>query len=264
MNPIILAIIIVAAIGLIAGVGLSIAAMVLAVPVDERVAKVRECLPGANCGACGFSGCDGYANAIVEDGAALNLCSPGGSDTASAIAGIMGGEAEEISKKTAVVLCNGNNDNCGKKYDYNGVPTCAAVSALNAGDKNCPYSCLGYGDCARACPFNAITICNGVAVIDSEKCTACGACIKTCPRNVIDMMPANKRKAVTLCSNQEMGAVSRKQCSVSCIACRLCEKACKFDAIHVVDNRSVVDMEKCVGCGACVKVCPTKCLFLRK
>ena len=262
MNAIILSVIIVGAIGLVAGLGLSIAAMVMNVPVDKRIEEVRACLPGVNCGSCGFSGCDGYANAIVEDGAATNLCSPGGDEAAKSIASIMGSEEMQSEKMTAVVRCNGTAENCGKKSEYKGLSTCAAAAAVNGGDKLCPNACLGYGDCERACPFDAIRVVNSVAVVDSEKCTACKTCVSVCPRGVISMMPKEKRKAVTVCSNTQSGAVSRKQCAVSCVGCKMCEKACKFDAIHVENNLSRVDYEQCVGCGACVRACPTKCLYL--
>ena len=257
-----MAIIIVGAIGIIAGVGLTVAGSLMAVPVDERIGRVREALPGANCGACGFSGCDGYAKAIVEDGAACNLCAPGGQDVAAAVGDIMGSDAVAADSMTAVVRCNGNSENCRKKYEYAGLTTCAAVSMLDGGDKDCPYACLGYGDCQRACPLGAINVVGGVAVIDREKCTACKTCVAVCPRGIITMMPKDAKKAVTICSNKHPGALSRKECSVSCIGCKMCERACKFDAIHVENNLSHVDMDKCVGCGACVKVCPTKCLYI--
>ena len=64
MNEILLPILLVAGIGLVLGLGLAIASKVMAVPVDEKEEKITEVLPGANCGACGFSGCAGYAAAL--------------------------------------------------------------------------------------------------------------------------------------------------------------------------------------------------------
>ena len=156
-------IIIVVVIGLIAGLILSVASIVFAVPVDEKQEAVRACLPGANCGACGFSGCDGYAKALADGSAENGLCSPGGPDVAAEIAEVLGVSAGTMERKVAVVQCAGHCDNVTTKLEYQGIDTCQAVSMMFAGDSACAYGCLGHGDCAAACPENAITVCNGLA-----------------------------------------------------------------------------------------------------
>ena len=136
MNSIVIAVVIVAAIGLIAGLGLAIASIVFAVPVDEKEVKVRECLPGANCGACGYTGCDGYAGALAKgETQECTLCIPGGNDTAKAIADIMGLAAGEMVPMVAAVMCQGNKHNVEEKLEYSGVKSCKIATQLFGGPK---------------------------------------------------------------------------------------------------------------------------------
>lgn len=250
-----LAVIIVAAIGLIAGLILSIASIVFAVPVDEKQEAVRACLPGANCGACGFSGCDGYAKALADGTAENGLCSPGGPDVAEEIAGVLGVAAGAMEKKVAVIQCGGHCDNVTQKMEYQGVDTCQAVSMLYAGDSACAYGCLGHGDCAAVCPENAITVCNGLAVVNPDKCVACGICAKACPKHIITIVPQKFNQHVR-CMNTDKGAQTMKVCKTGCIGCMKCQKTCQYDAIHVVNFNAVIDYDKCQNCGACKEVCP--------
>lgn len=248
-------VIIVVVIGLIAGLILSIASIVFAVPVDEKQEAVRACLPGANCGACGFSGCDGYAKALAAGTAENGLCSPGGADVAEEIAAVLGVAAGSVEKKVAVIQCGGHCDNVDKKMDYEGVDTCQAVSMLYAGDSACAYGCLGYGDCAAACPEDAITICNGLAVVNPDKCIGCGICAKTCPKHVITIVPAKFTQHVR-CMNTDKGALTRKVCKTGCIGCMKCQKTCEYGAITVKNNNATIDYDKCQNCGKCKEVCP--------
>jgi len=250
---ILIPVIIVAVIGLIAGVGLSFASKFMAVPVDERVEKISEALPGANCGACGYSGCDGYAAAIASGEAEPNKCAPGGAAAAAAIAEIMGVEVETV-KKRAVIACNGNPEITKRKYEYNGIKTCAGASLLHAGPLECAYGCIGLGDCAAACPFDAITVKDGKPFICDDICVACGKCATACPKSLITLVPENA--AVTVgCANKAKGAAVVKACGVSCIACKLCEKACEAGALKVIDNLAQIDYELCTGCGKCKEAC---------
>ncbi len=256
MNPIVLAIIIVTAIGLIGAVILVAASIFMYVPVDERVEQITAVLAGANCGACGCAGCADYAKSIVQDGAPVNKCTPGGAATAAAVAKIMGVEAGETVPMKAVVTCSGTCDKTSKKYEFEGVHSCLAVKGLYGGDGMCRFGCLGYGDCTRACAFDAIHVVDGVAKVDRTKCTGCGACAAACPNHVISIVPEHKRKPVVLCLNQDKGGDTRKACTAGCIGCMKCTKVCHFEAITVENNLARIDQEKCKGCQLCVKECP--------
>lgn len=263
MNTIIIAIIIVATVGLISGLGLAIASIIMAVPVDEKAEAILEILPGANCGACGYTGCAGYSSALSSgETTKTNLCTPGGNETAQSLAQITGLAAEGVSLLTAVVLCQGNLKNCDLKLEYSGVKSCAMAQQLFGGPKDCIYGCIGFGDCVNVCPYNAIKICDGIAVVNPLACRACNMCVTTCPKNIIELVPMNESKTVVLCKSKEKGAVTRKQCKAGCIACMRCVKACEFDAIHVNDNCAHVDYDKCTACNECVEVCPVNCIAL--
>lgn len=263
MNPILVAVIIVSATGLLLGLGLAIASKVMAVPVDETAEAIVEVLPGANCGACGFSGCAGYAAALSKgETKETNLCAPGGADVAKQVAKVLGMEGGDVTPMAAVVRCHGTCDNCDTMLDYRGVTSCKAATQLFGGQKDCNYGCLGFGDCVEACPYDAIKICNGVAVVNPLECRACKICIKTCPKNLIELVPMYKKKAVVLCNNQDKGAMTRKACKVGCIGCMKCVKTCPVDAITVKNNVAHVDYSTCIGCGKCVEGCPTHCLNL--
>lgn len=252
---ILLPVIIVGAIGLIAGVGLALASKFMAVPADETQEKLREVLPGANCGACGFSGCDGYAEALASGIAETNKCAPGGSAVAAKLSEILGVEPNETADVLkAYIACCGSPEGTAEKFEYRGIQSCAAASALHGGPLVCAYGCLGYGDCVRACPFEAITLKNGRPLVCADKCVACGKCTEVCPKGIIKLIPQSA--AVTVgCSNTAKGAGVIKSCNVSCIACGLCEKNCPTGAIKIIDNVAVIDYSICSGCGKCREVC---------
>lgn len=258
MNPILTPVLLVVAMGLVFAVILTIAAKVFFVPVDETVIKLREQLPGANCGGCGFAGCDDYAAALAEnpEGVGPNKCPVGGADCAAALAAILGMEAGSAEPQVATVMCNGNAQAVKSLLEYQGLTTCSAASTLYGGMNQCKYGCLGLGDCTRACNFDAIKICDGVAVVARELCTGCGACASACPKHVIRIAPA-KNKVVVQCHSEDKGAATRKACSNGCIACGKCTKVCKFEAITVENNHAYIDPEKCKNCGLCAKECPT-------
>ena len=257
---ILIPILILVAIAIVCAVMLTLADHFFGVKVDEKEAQVRDCLPGANCGACGYSGCDGYAAALASGKCEkTNLCVPGGDDAAKSIAGILGVEAEDVVEKVAYVACNGTCDVVQKRYDYQGVGTCRNANLTYSGDRMCTFACLGYGDCVKVCPEHAITIENGVAHIDPKKCIGCGICARTCPNGIIHLITDTSRVVVE-CSNHNKGADVRKACTNGCIACGKCEKVCPNGAIHVVDNLAEIDYSLCTGCAECVKACPVKCI----
>ncbi len=257
------AVIIVSVIGLVSGLGLAVASIIMAVPVDEKAEEIQAVLPGANCGACGFSGCSGYASALSQGKTSdTTLCAPGGSEVSKEISKISGLTSGNVMPVAAVVLCQGNSENCGTKLVYSGVKSCKMATQLFGGPKDCTYGCIGYGDCVDACEYDAIHICDGVARINPLQCKACKKCVKTCPKGIIKMLPLHKPMAAVLCQNRAKGAVTRKQCKTGCISCMRCEKECEYDAIHVENNCAKVDSAKCVGCGKCSEVCPMKTIEL--
>ena len=263
MNPIILAVIILSAIGLISGLGLSVASKFFAVSVDEKAEAIREILPGANCGACGFAGCDDYAAALSKGKTTDTAkCTPGGDECSLAIAELLGLSAGKIAPQAAVVLCNGTNANAKLKMKYVGVDSCRMAKQLFGGPKECIYGCIGFGDCVRACPYEAIKICDGVARIDPLVCRACKLCMKTCPKHLIEMKPIHEAKAAVFCKNKDKGALTRKECTAGCIGCMKCEKVCPTGAVTVKNFVAHVNTGLCDGCGLCVEECPVKCISL--
>ena len=261
MSSILIPVALVSAIGFVLAVVLTIASKIFFVPVDETVAKLRAELPGANCGACGFAGCDDYANALGADpSVGTGKCPVGGAALAEALAAVLGVEADSSEPQVAVVMCNGNNDAAKTLMEYQGLKTCKAAKQLFGGLSACPYGCMGLGDCAVACPYGAIQIGNGVAVVNRELCVGCGICAKQCPNSVIRIAPA-KNKVVVQCNSKDKGAVARKNCSNACIGCGKCAKVCKFEAITVENNLAFIDPEKCKNCGLCAKECPTNAIL---
>ncbi len=249
-----------AGIALIAGLILAVASVVFAVPRDEKVEELKECLPGANCGACGYSGCEGYAYAMAHDGAAVGLCSPGGEEVAKSTGEILGVTASVV-KKAAMIRCAGCETLTEKTQQYRGIRSCKAATAFYGGDKSCSYGCLGYGDCAAVCDRGAIAIENGMAVIDASVCVGCGLCETACPRSLI-AVTTNLESAFVACSSHDKGGVAKKLCKAACIGCMRCQKACEHGAVTVTNFLATVDPDKCVGCGNCKEVCPTGAMTL--
>ena len=263
MNGIVLAVLLVGGIGLIAGVGLAIASIVMAVPRDEKADAVEELLPGANCGACGYSGCAGYAAALAKGEAKPGQCSPGGKEVADKVAALLGVAGGDVEYKTALVHCMGSYDNTTDKMIYQGQKSCAAAAQIFGGVGRCPYGCMGLGDCAAVCEYGAITVCNGVACIDPAKCRGCSKCVAACPKHLISFVPM-RSQAVVRCSNCDKGGETRKVCKVGCIGCMRCVKACEQGAVTVTNFLAKVDPVKCTNCGKCREVCPQGCITLFK
>lgn len=254
-------VIIVSVIGTLSGVILSVASIILDVPVDETQEKVRAVLPGANCGACGYTGCDGYAEAISKGEAKVTLCIPGGNGVKDQLAGIMGVEAGDIRRMAAFVKCGGSCDNVSTKMEYSGVQTCASANQIFGGPSACTYGCMGYGDCVAVCQYGAIQVANGISTVDPYKCVGCGMCIAECPKGIISIYPADNISAIQ-CSSHDKGAQVRKVCAVGCIGCTKCVKDCPQNAISMDNFLAVVDYEKCNGCGECAESCPQKCISI--
>lgn len=242
------------------GIVLTYASKKFAVETDPKVEQIRFLLPGANCGGCGYAGCDALAESIAIGSAPVNTCPVGGVELAQKIADIMGVTAENNERMAARVICNGDKDKAKEKYRYQGIQDCKAAEMLSGGSKGCKFGCTGLGTCERICPFDAIHVINGVAVVDEEKCTACKKCIEACPKRIIMLVPVSKKVSV-LCKNTDKGKPVMEVCKVGCIGCQRCIKACQFDAMTFEDNLAKIDYEKCTNCRACVEVCPTHAIY---
>ena len=261
MNPIVTAVLVLFAIALVCGLMLVIASKFMSVPVDEKFAKIRGCLPGANCGGCGYPGCDGYANALADGSEEkTNKCTAGGNAVAQKLAEACGTAFEESVKNVAFVHCRGNCDVTQKKEIYQGTQTCKAVRLLFGGDGSCQYGCLGYGDCAAVCPEQAIRLINGVAKVNPAACIACGQCVNTCPQKIISLIPEAAAVKIA-CSSKDKGVPAKKKCTSACIGCGLCQRKCPNGAVTVENNLAVFNYELCTGCGACQEACPQKCIL---
>ena len=230
----------------------------LAVSRDERIDRVRDCLSGANCGACGYAGCDGFATALVEGKAELSSCNATSKEKKEEIAEILGltdtGEATKV-----VVCCHGGQD-AKDKYDYVGYGDCRSMELLAGGRKQCAWGCLGTGSCVDACQHHAVTVKQkGYSEVSLSKCISCGKCISVCPKKIIKRIPASATYYVA-CSNHQKGKEVRELCTKGCIACGICVKQCEVGAITIVDNLATIDYTKCINCGKCAAKCPQRCI----
>lgn len=258
MSGILTAMLVVGGVGIFVGLFLGVAAIKFKVEVNEKEAAVLEVLPGNNCGGCGYAGCSGLAAAIAKGEAAVNQCPVGGEAVGKKIAEIMGVEAAESKRMVAFVACQGDCDKARVDYEYTGIEDCRMLSFVpNGGPKTCNYGCLGYGSCVKACPFDAIHVENGVAVVDKEMCKACGKCVEACPKKLISLIPYDAPYQVA-CSSKDRGPVAMKACDTACIGCGLCKRNCPSDAVTVENFNATIDPEKCSGCGTCVEKCPRK------
>lgn len=263
MTPVVLyTIISLSAIGIAAAVILYFVAQKFKVFEDPRIDQVEEALPAANCGGCGFAGCRAFAEALVKSDSFDDLhCPVGGNDVMAEIAELLGREAVEQAVTVAVVRCHGTPEHRPKTNHYEGAISCAVSHNLYMGESDCPYGCLGHGDCVVSCDFDAIHMNSetGLPEVIDDKCTACGACVKACPRDIIELRKKNPkdRKIFVSCINEEKGGVARKNCKVACIGCNKCVKVCPFDAITMENYLAYIDPVKCRLCRKCVPECPT-------
>lgn len=244
--------------GLLFGILLGIAARIFAVEKDPKAEEILAVLPGANCGACGFPGCSGLAAAMAKGEAPANACKAGGASVAEVVARITGLEVSTEDRNIARLICRGSHSQAVHRAEYVGLNDCRSAKSFGFGGKACTFGCLGLGNCTRACPFGAITMgADGLPVIDANTCTGCGVCVQTCPQSVLALVPA-RNKVFVACSSTAPGREVRKVCKAGCIGCRICEKTCEHDAIHVDNNLAKIDYSKCTNCGRCVEKCPQK------
>lgn len=262
MNLILISLLTLVIVGALSAIILFFVSKKFEVIEDPRINEVEAALPAANCGACGFPGCRGFANACVKADTLDNLlCPVGGTPTMEKVAAILGQTAPEVSPLVAVVRCGGTCDLRPRSNQYDGVSSCAIAHNLYGGETACTWGCLGLGDCVVSCKFDAIFINPETLLpeVDEDKCTSCGACVKACPKLIIELRkkgPASHRIFVN-CVNKDKGAVNKKACSVACVGCSKCLKECGFHAITIENNLAFIDDDKCTLCGKCVDVCPT-------
>lgn len=261
MNVIFITTLSLGVIALAAGLVLFAASKKFAVVENPLIDEVEELLPGANCGGCGFAGCRAFAEAIVNSKDNALGCPVAGNDVMAVISEKLGIAMGASTRMVARVKCQGGS-NSSYEGVYTGIRTCTAAIVSNNVSLVCPHGCIGYGDCQRACPFDAIRMINGIAVIDENACIGCGVCVKSCPRKLIVLTPYEKRVYVA-CNSPDKGPQVKTYCSVGCIGCRLCEKACEFNAILYKPFLAAVDSTRCTECLACVEKCPAKTILFR-
>lgn len=232
----------------------------------EKTEKINSVLPGLNCGACGYAGCFGYAQAVAKDHdlvfatpCTMVLQDPERLEQLEKTLGITL-DVSEMSKK-AVVHCTGNSE---VVCSYSGAPTCKGAAQLLSGYKKCPYACLGLNDCVEVCPHNAVSIDpeKDVAVVDAEKCTGCGLCVTECPQDIIELVSPGTKIAF-LCSYKPLRNIpGRERCDFGCTHCRKCFKACEYEAIEWNKETALPEFnqEKCTLCLKCVEECPQNTL----
>ena len=249
------AIAILGTLGALFGAVLAVASRIFHVELDPREEAVRACLAGANCGGCGYPGCDAYAAAVVRGDAPCNQCVAAPSEAREKIAQIMGADSTGAEARVAFVPCSGREGVAEPRFHYDGPQDCQAAMLFGGkSNKLCSFACLGLGNCVRACRFGAMKLDHGVAVVDRDACVGCGACRDACPKKIIQMLPASQR-VMPACSNRTRGLSVTKICKAGCIGCKKCERECPAGAISVVDCLAVVDPSLCTQCGHCVDAC---------
>jgi electron transport complex protein RnfB len=249
--------------GLVFGFALAVAAAKFQVPVNPLVERVRDRLPAANCGACGFAGCQAYAEAVVERGdVSPNLCLPGRAAVAGAVAELTGKLPGSVVDRVVVLRCHGTSAFAPDEARYSGIRTCTASSFVFGGPKACKNGCLGLGDCVDACPFGALAMtAKGIPEVDHAKCTGCGLCVTSCPKDLWSFVPRNHRVELSCVAIDKRSTV-RAACMVGCTLCRRCVAKCPAGAITWDGQTIVLDHEMCVAYGPscqeiCVDVCPS-------
>ena len=240
---------------------LAVADKKLRVVEDPMVEKLDDALPGTNCGACGYPGCNQVALKLADGSVPIDACPAGGQEVVDLIAQILGVESVKAEKVIAVVLCRGGEAEALKDASYRGERSCVAAN-ITGGEKACIYGCHGYADCVVSCSFGAMDMNdNGLPVVFVDKCVGCGACVTACPKNLIELHPPED-KLFVYCKNRDKGPVAKKACKTACIGCTLCVKLAGAEgAIAMKNNLAIIDYEVCPQTDSSTVKCPTKCIL---
>lgn len=246
--------------GFVSASVLAVASKLLYVEEDPRIEVVTEALPGANCGGCGFAGCEAYAAAVINDPSVEpNKCCAGGPEVTQRVAELTGKAAGDSDPKVAFRRCMKIEGEVVKNFEYAGIHSCAGAKMVQNGPDACAYSCLGFGDCVKACPFDAMWIENDMVHISPSKCTSCGTCVRVCPNGILELIPRRARVMI-FCSSKDKGKAVKDVCEVGCISCGACIKKCPAQCISMVDDRIVINHKACLAYGqSCGEVCVEKC-----
>ena len=254
------------ALGVVFGLTLAAVARRFHVATNPLVDRVRAQLPSANCGACGFAGCQAYAEAVVERASVSpSLCAPGRATVAEAVARLTGKDVGTVTDRIVVMRCHGTSAFAREEALYAGLDTCAAASLVFGGPKACKNGCLGLGDCVKACPFDALSIGpEGISVVNESKCTGCGLCVPACPKELFEFYPRSRRVELS-CVAKDKQSVVRATCMVGCTLCRKCVAKCPAGAITWDGRTILIDHETCLAYGpscqeVCVDICPSTIL----
>ena len=262
MTSIIIPVISLSLVALILAIIILIVSKTFHVDEDPLVGTVTELLPGVNCGACGYPGCGNLAEVLVKSRDPSKVCPVGGKALAEQIGQTLGIKMAEAKSVTCTVICQGCYKNAKPTAEYKGIQDCWAATQIYNGPKLCPFACVGLGSCISSCKYNALKLVDGLIVVNHDRCTGCGACVQTCPKKVLIMHEKKEKRYVVACRSIDKGAVTRKYCSVGCIGCMKCQKACEAEAIAVENFCSIIDQSKCTSCGACISECPVNSIVL--
>ena len=263
MNTVVLSVIFLGCVSLFLGICIVLTSKLFKTYENPLIQTVTKLLPGANCGGCGRAGCSAFAKELVETRSTSMSCPVGGQSLREQLGSILGIKLQAATSSVARVLCQGNFNKSKISGEYEGIKDCVAVKQAMHGSKLCPYSCIGYGTCKNTCKYGAISIVNGVAIVDDTKCVGCGECIRNCPMGCLALLPKDQ-KVFVACRSQDKGGVTRKLCETGCIGCGKCTRVCENGAITVTNFVSKIDYSKCTGCGKCYEVCPSHCIVNTK
>jgi Na+-translocating ferredoxin:NAD+ oxidoreductase RNF subunit RnfB len=225
---------------------------------DPRIEQVEEMLPHANCGSCGMVGCRNFAEAVVAGQAEPGRCTVNTPDMNASIAKLLGVALGQVEKRVARLACAGGAHVAYMRANYDGISTCRAAATVGGGGKACAWGCLGIGDCATVCEFDAIRMNDfDLPVVDAARCTACGDCVEVCPKDLFSLQPI-AHKLWVACKSHADGDTAEAQCEVACTACGRCVADAAPGLIHLENNLAEIDYTRnALAKSDCIERCPT-------